>query len=156
MSNAPNKPTMSNPSSIASRQSEIVAELSSAGSWQDRYRAIISIGRELTPFPEEHRTDAHKVKGCQSQVWLHAALSPDGTVTFHGDSDAAIVKGLVALVLRAFSGATPAEIVSAPTTFVDELGLSENLSQTRANGLSAMLKQIKLYGVAFSALAARG
>lgn len=139
-------------STIAERQSEIVAELSDAGSWKDRYRLIIKFGRDLPAFPEEHRTDANKVKGCQSQVWLHAALEDDGTVTFHGDSDAAIVKGLVALVLRAFSGSPPTEIMMAPTTFVDELGLSENLSQTRANGLSAMLKQIKFYGVAFSAL----
>lgn len=153
---APHRPNMSDSSTIATRQSVIVEELSSAGSWQDRYRAIIRIGRELPDFPEEHRTDANKVKGCQSQVWLHAGLEPDGTVTFHGDSDASIVKGLVALVIRAFSGATPAEIVAAPTTFVDELGLSENLSQTRANGLSSVLKQIKLYGVAFSALVQRG
>jgi cysteine desulfuration protein SufE len=143
-------------STIAERQSEIVAELSAAPSWQDRYRAIIRFGRELPDLDEEHRVDANKVKGCQSQVWLHATLESDGTVRFYGDSDAAIVKGLVALVLRAFSGSAPSEIITARTTFVDELGLSENLSQTRANGLSAMLKQIKFYGVAFSALTPRG
>lgn len=141
---------------IAERQTEIVAELSSAADWQERYKRIIQLGRELPPFPEEHRTDANKVKGCQSQVWLHATLDDTGRVHFEGDSDAAIVKGLVALVLRAFSGASPQEIITAPTTFVDQLGLSENLSQTRANGLASMLKQIKLYGVAFAAIATRG
>lgn len=140
---------------IADRQAEIVAELSGFDNWQDRYRRIIKLGRELPPYPEEHRTDAQKVKGCQSQVWLHASLDGDGNVQLVGDSDAAIVKGLLALVLRAFSGAPPEDIAAAPTTFVDQLGLSENLSQTRANGLASMLKQIKLYGVAFAALKAR-
>lgn len=139
-------------STIADRQAEIVAELSAANSWQARYKRIIQLGRDLPEFPEEHRTDANKVKGCQSQVWLHAEPQADGTVKFVGDSDASIVKGLVALVLRAFSGGTPMEIMTAQTTFVDQLGLGENLSATRANGLSAMLKQIKLYGVVLSAV----
>lgn len=139
---------------IAERQSAIVAELQSCATWQDRYKRIIQLGRELPEFPEEHRTDANKVKGCQSQVWVHARLEGDKVVIV-GDSDAAIVKGLLAIVLRAFSDAPPAEIVAAPVTFLDELGMNENLSQTRANGLAAMLKQIKLYGVAFSALLSR-
>lgn len=142
--------------SIADRQAAIVAELSAISNWQDRYKRIIQIGRELPEFPEQLRTDDKKVKGCQSQVWLHAELGADGNVHLVGDSDAAIVKGLLALVLRAFDDAPPEEIAAAPTTFVDRLGLSENLSQTRANGLSSMLKQIKLYGVAFTALKARG
>ncbi len=142
-------------SSIAERQADIVAELSAANSWQERYKRIIQLGRELPELPEQQRTDNNKVKGCQSQVWLHAELQSDGTVRFVGDSDASIVKGLVALVLRAFSGATPMEIMTAPTTFVDELGLGDNLSQTRSNGLSAMLKQIKLYGVVMNAMAGK-
>jgi cysteine desulfuration protein SufE len=142
--------------SIAQRQTEVVEDISSARNWQDRYKRIIAMGRELPDLPEEHRTDANKVKGCQSQVWLHAALDDEGRVQLQGDSDAAIVKGLVAIVLRVFSGATPAEIVAAPITFLDELGLSDNLSQTRANGLAAMLKQIKLYGVVYSAMSGRG
>ena len=140
---------------IAERQAAIVNEIGVARNWQARYRKLINLGRELEPFPEDQRSDANRVKGCQSRVWLYAETLDDGTVRFWGDSDAAIVKGLVAVVLRAFSGATPAEIISAPITFVDELGLGENLSQTRANGLAAMLKQIQLYGVAFAAIGAR-
>ena len=123
--------------------------------WQDRYKRIIALGREMPEFPEQHRTDANKVKGCQSQVWLHAELDDDGNLQIVGDSDAAIVKGLVAIVLEAFAGAPPHDVASAPTTFIDELGLSENLSQTRANGLAAMLKQIKLYGLVFAAMSAK-
>lgn len=141
-------------STIAERQSAIVAELQACASWQDRYKRIIQLGRDLPAFPEEHRTDDNKVKGCQSQVWVHARLDGD-KVLIVGDSDAAIVKGLLAIVLRVFSDASPAEIVAAPVTFLDELGMNENLSQTRANGLAAMLKQIKLYGLAFSALVNR-
>ncbi len=137
---------------IAERQEAIVAELQAVGGWRERYKRIIELGRDLSPFPEEHRTDRNKVKGCQSQVWLHAELV-DGRVRLHGDSDAAIVKGLVSIVLKAFSDAPPQEIAATPASFVNQLGLSENLSQTRANGLAALIKQIKLYGVAFSALA---
>lgn len=146
--------------SISDRAGALVAELQALTNWQDRYRRIIALGRALPTLADEHRTDANKVKGCQSQVWLHASLesgaSGESVVTYVADSDAAIVKGLVAIVLGVYSGATPAQILATPPTFVDELGLSENLSQTRANGLQAMIKQIKLYAVAFSALAARG
>lgn len=138
--------------SITERQDAIVDELQGLAGWQARYKRIIGYGRELPELDETLRIDKNKVKGCQSQVWLHASLDPDGNVQFVGDSDAAIVKGLLAIVIQAFSGAPPQELITAPVTFLDRLGLNENLSQTRANGLAAMLKQIKLYGVVFSAM----
>lgn len=141
--------------SLQDRIERIVGEFAALPGWQERYRRIIQLGRDLPELADEHRTDANKVKGCQSQVWLHASLD-DGKVTLVGDSDAAIVKGLVAVVLGVYSDATPEEILSTPPTFVDGLGLADNLSQTRANGLMAMIKQIQLYAVAFRALAARG
>lgn len=137
---------------IRERQAAIVAEMAAIGGWQERYKHIIALGRDLPAYPDAQRTDDKKIKGCQSQVWLHATRAGDGTITFEGDSDASIVKGLVALVLRAYSGAPAAEIAATPATFLDELGLSENLSQTRANGLAALVKQVKLYGVAFAAM----
>lgn len=140
--------------SLEARTQQIVDEFADLPGWQERYRRIIQLGRDLPELPDEHRTDANKVKGCQSQVWLHAALD-NGRVRLVGDSDAAIVKGLVAVVLRVYSDATPDEILATPPTFVDALGLSDNLSQTRANGLMSMIKQIQLYAVAFRALAAR-
>lgn len=143
--------------SIAEKQAEIVDEFLAISDWRDRYRHIIETSRTLEDLPEELRTDNIKVKGCQSQVWLHASLH-DGKVIFRADSDAAIVKGLVAIVVRVFSGHTPDEILAAGVDFVDKIGLSEHLSQSRANGLSAMLRQIKLYAqvLKLQALAARG
>lgn len=143
--------------SIAEKQAEIVDEFLAISDWRDRYRHIIETSRTLEDLPEELRTDNIKVKGCQSQVWLHASLH-DGKVIFRADSDAAIVKGLVAIVVRVFSGHTPDEILAAGVDFVDKIGLSEHLSQSRANGLSAMLRQIKLYAqvLKLQALAGRG
>ena len=140
--------------SIADKQREIVDEFAEISDWRDRYRHIIELGRQLPDLPDELRDDKFKVKGCQSQVWLHPSLE-DGRVVFRADSDAAIVKGLVALVLRVFSGHTPDEILASKPNFVDEIGLSEHLSQTRANGLSSMLKQIQMYAFAMKAMAAR-
>jgi cysteine desulfuration protein SufE len=144
---------------IESKQQELVAEFQSMTDWQDRYRSIIQMGKALPDFPEEHRVDKNKVKGCQSQVWLHARLDGD-RVQFIADSDATIVRGLIAILLRVFSGHTPDEIIEAEPHFINDIGLSENLSQTRANGLAAMIKQIKFYGIAFKTLreqmAARG
>ena len=136
---------------IQERTEAIVADLHSARDWQARYKRIIELGRALPEMPDDARIDANKVKGCQSQVWLDASYE-DGTVQLRGDSDAAIVKGLVAVTLHVYSGATPQEILATPPRFIDELGLSSNLSQTRANGLMAMIKQIQLYAVAFHAM----
>jgi cysteine desulfuration protein SufE len=139
---------------VAEKQHAVVEEFAAIDDWQDRYRRIIDMGKKLPAFPEEYRNEDHKVKGCQSQVWLHADLA-DGAVQFQADSDAAIVRGLIALLLEVYSGRAPQEIVASKDTFLDEMGLMENLSQTRSNGLSAMLKQMKYYAVAYSALAGR-
>lgn len=139
--------------SLTERQDQIVAELNALTDWKERYRAIIARGRAMQPYPAEKRNEKHLVKGCQSQVWLHAELK-DGHLQLHGDSDAEIVRGLVAIVIEVFQGSTPDEAVSTPVDFVDRLGLSENLSQTRSNGLMAMIKQIRLYGTVYRAIAA--
>ena len=140
---------------IAERQSALVERFSEIGDWEERYREIIRLGRSLPEFPEDQRTERNKVKGCQSQVWMHAALQ-DGNVVFVADSDAAIVRGLIAILLALYSGQPPQAILEAPPSFIDELGLGSHLSQNRANGLSAMLKQMKLYATAFRSLAQRG
>jgi cysteine desulfuration protein SufE len=135
----------------ADKQAELIARFNAIPSWEDRYREIIRLGRALPAFPEEQRLDKNKVKGCQSQVWMHARAE-GGCVLYVADSDAAIVKGLVSLVLEVYSGHTFDEIIATPATFVDALGLGQHLSQSRANGLSAMLKQVKLYALAFKAI----
>lgn len=139
---------------ISTKQNEIIAEFQAIPDWQERYRRIIDAGKQLDRLPEDLRVDRYLVRGCQSQVWLHAALV-DGCVRLRGDSDASIVRGLVALLLRVFDGATPAELATVNGDFLDQLGFDQNLSQTRANGLASMIKQIRLYGVAFAALAAQ-
>lgn len=141
---------------IEAAQQSIVDEFRGLSDWQARYRRIIDYGRRLRPFPEEHRTDTNRVKGCQSQVWLHAALDDEGRVVLHGDSDSTLVRGLVAIVVSVFDGQAPATIASAPISFVDELGLAENLSASRSNGLAAMLKQVRAYGMTFDMLARLG
>lgn len=130
-------------------QEEIVAEFADFEDWEDKYRHLIQLGRELPPFPEEYRTEDNKVRGCQSQVWLHAELQ-SGNVVFWGDSDAAIVKGLVALALRAYSGRAPEEIASTAPDFVRRIGLDSHLSANRANGFASMIQKIRAYGVAFA------
>lgn len=137
--------------SIREKEQEIVDQFRSLSNWRDRYKKIIQLGRELPEFPEEFRDDKYKVKGCQSQVWLHPRLEA-GTIYFDADSDAAIVRGLIAIVLRVYSGHEPDEILASQPSFVDEIGLSEHLSQTRSNGLSAMLKQLKMYAFAMKAM----
>jgi len=136
---------------IHERQQQIIDEFAQLSEWEERYRRIIEYGRELPPMTEAHKTDKNKVKGCQSTVWLHAALE-DGAVKFEGESDAMIVNGLIALVLKVYSGATPAEIIATPPDFVEATGLASHLSQTRANGLAAMVKQIKMYAAVFQAM----
>lgn len=141
--------------SILEQQQRVVDELNAIDDWKERYRAIILKGRSMEPYPDEHRTDRYKVKGCQSQVWLYPELV-DGRLKLQGDSDAEIVRGLVAIVLAVFDGTTPAEAATAPIDFVDRLGLSSNLSATRSNGLMAMIKQIRLTALAYQALTSRG
>lgn len=117
--------------------------------WEDRYKWIIDQGKKLPPIPESLQTDSNLVKGCQSKVWLWVNLENEKMV-IQADSDAMIVKGLVALMLRLFSGLTPQQVLSASPEFINELGLSQHLSQSRANGLVAMIKQIRNFALAFS------
>lgn len=139
-------------SSIQERQNQIIQEFSALGQWEDRYKKIIELGKALPPFPEELRTEQNIVKGCQSQVWLSAKLDEQGHMILHGYSDALIVKGLVGLLLKVYSGAAPAEVLTTPPEFLRALGFEGNLSPSRANGLHSMLKQIKLYATAFDYL----
>jgi cysteine desulfuration protein SufE len=133
----------STPPPILAKQQEIIDMFSMIDDWQDRYRMIIDLGRDLPALADSLRTEIYRVKGCQSQVWLIPDTAADGSLTFLGDSDAAIVRGLVALVLQVYSGHPPADILQAPPSFVDAIGLNKHLSQNRANGLSAMLKRIQ-------------
>lgn len=131
------------------RQALRVKEFTALPSWEERYRKLIELGRKLPDLPEELRTEEAKVKGCQSQVWLHASLNSSGEVILRGDSDALLVKGLLALVLEFYSESTPQEILESPASFLTELGFAQNLTPSRANGLAAMLKQIKLFAQAY-------
>jgi len=136
-------------------QNQLIQEFSKISSWEGRYQRIIELGRQLPPMPEEFKIDDLKVKGCQSQVWLKADLRKDpnnseARVYFIADSDALIVKGLVAILLKVYSGRTPKEILELSPDFIRELGFESNLSPSRANGLQAMIKQIKFYALAYS------
>lgn len=136
--------------SIQERILGLKDKFSNITEWEDRYKLIIDMGKELPPLAQEAQIDAFKIKGCQSQVWLFPELK-DGHIFFYGDSDAAIVKGIVALLIAVYSGSTPDEILSTKPVFLEEMGIREHLSMSRANGLSSMLKQIQLYGFAFKA-----
>jgi cysteine desulfuration protein SufE len=135
---------------IQEKQKQLVHDFENVGDWEERYKKIIAMGRQLPDMPEQYKTDDNKVKGCQSQVWLHAELTPDGKMLLHGDSDAMIVKGLVAVLLKVYSGADPEEILKSPPEFLRALGFEGNLSPSRANGLHAMLKQIQHFATAFA------
>ncbi len=130
-------------------QADIISEFSDFDDWMDRYALLIDLGNELPEFPEDKRTDQNLIDGCQSKVWIDATLNADGTITFIGDSDAILVKGIVALLLRVLSGQTPADILEADLHFIDAIGLREHLSPTRSNGLLAMLRQMRMYALAF-------
>ena len=136
---------------IDERQAEIADEFAMFGDWMEKYEHIISLGRELAPMDEADKVDDNLIKGCQSRVWLAARKGDDGHVTFTADSDAIITKGLVALMVQALSDAPAADIACTNLSFLDEIGLHSRLSPTRSNGLQAMVKQMKLYGLAFTA-----
>jgi len=129
-------------------QDEIRDEFSMFDDWDERYQYIIDLGKSLPLIDEQYRNDDHIIKGCQSKVWLHADVD-DGKVWFTADSDAIITKGIIAILVRVFSGQKPSDIVNADTSFIDDIGLKEHLSPTRANGLVSMVKQIKLYALAY-------
>ncbi len=129
-------------------ENEIVNEFSFFDNWLDKYQYIIELGEKLNgSFPEEKRTDEYKIKGCQSNLWLTADLNND-RVVLKADSDSSIVKGLVALMMRVFSGQKPDDIINAKLDFIEKIGLKQHLAQTRQNGLSAMIKQMKMYALA--------
>ena len=134
-------------------QDEIIAEFSDFDDWMDRYQMLIDMGSEQEALEEKYKTEQNLIDGCQSRVWLQADLI-DGMVHFRAESDALIVKGIVALLVRVLSGHTPQEILDADLYFIDRIGLHEHLSPTRSNGLSAMLKQMKVYALAFSSMQA--
>ena len=132
-------------------QDEIIAEFSDFDDWMDRYQMLIDMGSEQEALEEKYKTEQNLIDGCQSRVWLQADLI-DGMVHFRAESDALIVKGIVALLVRVLSSHTPQEILDADLYFIDRIGLHEHLSPTRSNGLSAMLKQMKVYALAFSSM----
>ncbi len=136
--------------SIGQRIDQLKKQFANLAEWEDRYKLIIDMGKKLAPLPSAGSADAFKIKGCQSQVWLYPELK-DGKVIFYGDSDAAIVKGIVALLIAVYSESTPDEILTTKPQFLEDMGIREHLSMSRANGLSSMLKQIQLYGLAFKA-----
>ena len=129
-------------------QDEIVDEFAMFEDWMQRYEYMIELGKALPLIEDRFKTDDNIIKGCQSKVWVHAELEADKLV-FTADSDAIITKGIIAILIRAFSNQKPADIIEANTDFIDEIGLKEHLSPTRANGLVSMIKQLKLYAVAY-------
>lgn len=131
-------------------QNEIVEEFGAFSEWMDKYAYLIELGNDLEPFDNQYRVEQNVLDGCQSKVWLHAWME-DGKVYYMGDSDAIIVKGIVALMIRALSGQSPQDIIDSDLSFIDQIGLKEHLSPTRSNGLVAMIKQMRLFAIAFRA-----
>lgn len=131
-------------------QDEVIEEFMDFDDWMDKYQLLIDLGSEQEPLEEKYKTEQNLIDGCQSRVWLQADMQ-DGKLVFRAESDALIVKGIVALLIRVLSGHTPEEIMNADLYFVEKIGLREHLSPTRSNGLLAMLKQMKLYALAFNA-----
>ena len=132
-------------------QNDIVDEFSEVDDWMDRYSMIIDLGNQLPAIDERYRTPDHLIEGCQSRVWVNAELTSEGKVHYTADSDAIIVKGIISLLVKVLDGQTPDDILNADLHFINDIGLSEHLSPTRSNGLLAMLKQMKLYALAFKA-----
>lgn len=135
---------------IQEKQERIIREFNALGDWPERYKYIIKLGQKLDSLDDEYKTDENLVRGCQSQVWLHTELDDD-KVIFKADSDAAITKGLVALMVRFYSNETPDDILSNNPDFIKKIGMQEHLSPTRSNGLASMIKQMKIYAMAYKA-----
>lgn len=131
-------------------QDEVIEEFSSLTDWMDKYQLLIDLGNELPPLDEKYKTESNLIDGCQSRVWLQADLTAEGKMMLQAESDALIVKGIVALLVRVLSGHSPQEVLDADLYFIEQIGLKEHLSPTRSNGLLAMLKQIKMYALVFS------
>ena len=139
--------------SINEIQDEIIEEFSGFDDWMDKYQLLIDLGNELEPLDEKYKTEQNLIDGCQSRVWLQADYIKEketGVILFKAESDALIVKGIVSLLIRVLSGHTPQEILDADLYFIEEIGLKEHLSPTRSNGLVAMVKQMRVYALAFS------
>lgn len=136
-------------------QDQIIEEFSELDDWMDKYQLLIDLGSEQEPLPEEYKTDSNLIEGCQSRVWLQAD-EVDGRLVFQAESDALIVKGIVSLLVQVLSGHTAEEIVDADLYFIEQIGLKEHLSPTRSNGLVAMVKQMRLYALAYKARHAQG
>ena len=134
---------MINEKSIKEIEQEIIDDFLLFESWEEKYEYIIDLGKKLKPVEEKIKTEEYKIKGCQSSVWIHSTFQ-DGKVLFEGDSDAIIVKGLVSLMIKVLSGQSPKDIVEAPLEFINAIGLSSHLAQTRSNGLRSMIKQMKM------------
>lgn len=131
-------------------QDEVIEEFSDFDDWMDKYQLLIDLGNEQEPLDEKHKTEQNLIDGCQSRVWLQADLV-DGKVIFQAESDALIVKGIITLLIKVVSGHTPDEILDSDLYFIEKIGLKEHLSPTRSNGLLAMVKQMRMYALAFKA-----
>jgi len=129
-------------------QEEIIEEFSMFDDWEERYQYMIDLGKTLPLIDEQYKTDSNIIKGCQSKVWVHAEMEED-KIAFTADSDAIITKGIIAILIRVFSNQHPKDILDADTSFIDVIGLKEHLSPTRANGLVSMIKQLKMYAIAY-------
>ena len=136
-------------SGIQEIQAEIVEDFAMFDDWMQKYEYLIDLGKELDPIDKKYKTEDNLIKGCQSRVWLHVEYT-DGRIIYTADSDAIMTKGIVAILINVLSGQTPSEISTAKLDFINEIGLKEQLSPTRANGLLLMIKQMKLYAIAFS------
>ncbi|MDG1730998.1 MAG: SufE family protein [Algibacter sp.] len=134
--------------SIEAIQNEIIDEFSMFEDWEERYQYMIDLGKDLPLIKDQYKTDSNIIKGCQSKVWVHAEMKDD-KIEFTADSDAIITKGIIAILIRTFSNQHPKDIINANTDFIDKIGLKEHLSPTRANGLVSMVKQLKMYAIAY-------
>ncbi|MCQ2212956.1 MAG: SufE family protein [Bacteroidaceae bacterium] len=132
-------------------QQEVIEEFADYDDWMDKYQLLIDLGSEQEPLPAQYKVESNLIDGCQSRVWLQADMTPEGTIHFQAESDALIVKGIVTLLIRVLDNQTPDDILNADLHFIEDIGLKEHLSPTRSNGLLAMLKQMKLYAMAFKA-----
>ncbi|MDR2773971.1 MAG: SufE family protein [Tannerella sp.] len=137
---------------IDEKQNEIIEEFSVFDDWMDKYALLIEMGNALTPLDDRYKTGSNLIEGCQSRVWLHAGMK-DGEIFFQGQSDAIIVNGIISILINILSGHTPQDVCNADLYFIERIGLREHLSPTRSNGLMAMLKQMKMYALAFASKA---
>lgn len=137
---------------IEERQQEIIEEFKDIDDWMDKYAYIIDLGNSLPGLDDQYKKPEYLIEGCQSRAWLHAAIDDNGNITYTADSDAIIVKGIISMLIRVLSGNKPDDILNADLHFINEIGLSDHLSPTRSNGLLAVLKQMRLYALAFKEL----